>query len=448
MRRRVFRRLGATRTRLLSGFLATALVAVALSVALKITIETARIRDDAAAALAADWSTTVHTLVTLPGSRRTFERVRDVVHLLDGRDMVDAVLIEKDGRIRERSAPPRRGRPAPDWFVRAVIGEDTSRRFEIADVGSLVLTARPVRAADRLWWDSLVLAALVAAAVAAAGAVAMAAVGRFVRALRKLDAAFGRVSTGDLDGHLALDPGPQELDRLRIGHDRMVDALRTARARDARIAAQRSAAEDEERRALARDLHDEIGPLLFAVDVDAGAIRALAEAPDGPVRAADIAARASAIEAAVAAMKREVRALLGQLRPGTAMKIGLEQALGDVVGFFAERHPAVRFTVSAPVEGWGGTVDGAVTAIVREAIANALRHARPTRIDVAVELRDGMIRLKVADDGGGLGAPKDGIGYGIVGMRERAAALGGRLAVENRLDIAGVVVSAAIRPPG
>ncbi len=68
-------------------------------------------------------------------------------------------------------------------------------------------------------------------------------------------------------------------------------------------------------------------------------------------------------------------------------------------------------------------------------------------MEISVELRDGLIRLEVADDGGGLRQqPGDG-GFGIIGMRERAAALGGRLGVENRLDIAGVVVSASIPPP-
>ena len=226
----------------------------------------------------------------------------------------------------------------------------------------------------------------------------------------------------------------------------MAARLADIRARDARLMAQTAAAEDEERRALARDLHDEIGPLLFAADVDAVAIGDLAGRPAEAARDKAVAERAAAIREALAAIKRQVRDLLDQLRPSPATKIGLDQAIRQAVAFFAERRPGVDFSIAVAADGFGAEIDAALAAVTREAVGNALRHGRPRRIDIEIALRDGMIRLKVADDGGGLAEPR-GQGYGIVGMRERVARLGGRLDVDNRLDRPGAVVAAASPPP-
>ncbi len=435
-----------TNGRLLAAIAATGIVCAASSSAVTLGIGIQRIRADAVDALAAAWSTASRAVLVLPESRRTSERAREIVHLFDDRTFVEAWLVSPDGERRDRSVPARRTAPAPDWFLTMVKKTD-ERRFELPGIGAILLRSTGDRAIDRLWVDCLITASTGLAAVSIMGFFGIAIAGRRTTLLRQAESALERVAAGDLSARLPLTGAPVEVEALGIAFERMVERLRAARDRDERIATQRAAAEDEERRALARDLHDEIGPLLFAVDVDAGAIRALAEAPGTADRDRDLAARAEAIEAATAAMKREVRSILGQLRPGTAMKIGLRHALAGVVAFFADRHPSVAFAVEAPEDGWGGTVDGAITAIVRESLSNALRHARPSRVEVAVELRDGQIRVKVADDGGGLRPTAGDGGFGIVGMRERAAVLGGRLAVENRLDRPGVVVSAVIPPP-
>ncbi len=283
-------------------------------------------------ALGSAWATASRGVMTLPESRRTTERAREIIHLFDDRTFVEAWLITPNGEPRDRSAPPRRESPAPGWFV-AFVKTPNERRFELPGIGAIVVRSAGDRAIDRLWIDCLILAGTVLAAVSAMGFFATVIAGRRTRLLVQVETALDRVASGDLSARIPLDGAPEEVAALGIAFERMVERLRDTRDRDDRIAAQRAAAEDEERRALARDLHDEIGPLLFAVDVDAGAIRALAEDPTAAERDREVSARAAAIESATAAMKREVRSILGQLRPGTAMKIGLRHALGTVVSF-------------------------------------------------------------------------------------------------------------------
>jgi two-component system, NarL family, sensor histidine kinase UhpB len=81
--------------------------------------------------------------------------------------------------------------------------------------------------------------------------------------------------------------------------------------------------------------------------------------------------------------------------------------------------------------------------IINESTSNALRHGRPSRIDIAVELgAEHTVTVNVADDGGGMN--EAAAGFGITGMRERVALLGGTLTIRNRPEGNGVTVSACV----
>src|SRR5438067_2239952 len=75
--------------------------------------------------------------------------------------------------------------------------------------------------------------------------------------------------------------------------------------------------------------------------------------------------------------------------------------------------------------------EAALYYLVREALANVVKHARATHTIVTL-MRDTTVRLSVEDDGVGFGAPAPAFAYGLAGMRERVAALGGRLHLDNR----------------
>jgi two-component system, NarL family, sensor histidine kinase UhpB len=79
---------------------------------------------------------------------------------------------------------------------------------------------------------------------------------------------------------------------------------------------------------------------------------------------------------------------------------------------------------------------------VRESLNNALRHGHPTEIDIRISSENDTLAVDIFDDGGGIKTGTNSvIGYGIIGMKERAALLGGTLSVQNRRDRKGVVVS-------
>src|SRR5262249_44618406 len=78
-----------------------------------------------------------------------------------------------------------------------------------------------------------------------------------------------------------------------------------------------------------------------------------------------------------------------------------------------------------------------------EGLSNALRHGHPSSIDVTVRLvDDDAVEVAIVDDGGGLKTSNGSVGFGITGMQERAATLGGTISVQNRNDSRGVIVRA------
>src|SRR5262249_35580649 len=152
-----------------------------------------------------------------------------------------------------------------------------------------------------------------------------------------LVAAFERVGEGDYHGTVP-ERGPPELARLAHGFNLMTGRLATVAAQNRRLNERLLTIQAEERADVARDLHDEIGPLLFAVDMTAATIG----------RGGEIPTHVRSIHEAVGRMQRHVRALLGRLRPLEA--VGLEAAIDRLVAFWRCRRPEIGFTVAIAVE--------------------------------------------------------------------------------------------------
>src|SRR5262249_39148153 len=148
--------------------------------------------------------------------------------------------------------------------------------------------------------SSAVLSALLISAV----------VGRALRSLERASGAIEHVGEGDFH-HVLPVKGPPELKRLASGFNLMTRRLAVMASQNRRLNERLLRLQDEERADLARDLHDEIGPLLFAVDMTAATVERLA----GDGRNAEIPVHARAIHESVGHMQRHVRAILQRLRP-------------------------------------------------------------------------------------------------------------------------------------
>jgi two-component system sensor histidine kinase UhpB len=222
--------------------------------------------------------------------------------------------------------------------------------------------------------------------------------------------------------------GPEEVETLAGAFNDMLDRLEDERRESAR---RTLAAQEDERRRIARELHDQIGQNLTAVLLELKRLR-------GRVEPAYAETLADAQELARESLD-ELRRISYELRPAVLDDLGLASALAALADAIARRAQIeVTDEVEAGVPSLPPDVELAVYRIAQEALTNAVRHAGCTRVRLRLSAEGGAVYLRIADDGRGLGElPRSG--GGIRGMRERALMIGGRL-VLGVADEGGVEV--------
>jgi two-component system, NarL family, sensor histidine kinase UhpB len=253
-------------------------------------------------------------------------------------------------------------------------------------------------------------------------------VGRTLQPLNRLAAALEEIGDGRYRTRIGGRLAP-ELARLRDSFNRMAARLAETAAENRRLNEQLLTLQDQERGELARDLHDEVSPYLFAIGADAAtASRLLKE-----FRASEARENVQSIADAVRHMQRQVRHMLGRLRPIGLAEFGLREAIENLVAFWRRRRPEIRYevTVSKECEELGDLISTTICRIVQEALSNAVRHAGPKLVTISIKRDRDEVTAAVTDDGRGMQAPAR-LGYGLVGINERISAIGGRLTFSNR----------------
>jgi glucose-6-phosphate-specific signal transduction histidine kinase len=234
----------------------------------------------------------------------------------------------------------------------------------------------------------------------------------------------------------------REVVRTRELGQQLEGALRENR----RLAQQYLQVQESERRALARDLHDELGQYLNAIKIDAVALRAHVQA-DGSA--------AQALRGMIANIDQVQAAVLGlvrQLRPVGIDEFGLAGALEHCVADWRSRLPQTSLHLA--IDQRLGDLDEAhrltLYRLVQEALTNVARHAQASRVDIDIALQatatGRSLRARIADDGHAAAPPRNSPGLGLLGMRERVEALGGMLEVSGPSPT-GFVVQAIIPLP-
>jgi signal transduction histidine kinase len=180
--------------------------------------------------------------------------------------------------------------------------------------------------------------------------------------------------------------------------------------------------QEEERRHLARELHDELGQCITAIQADAESIRDLARGCDQRVTTS-----AGAIMDVSSRIYHVVHSMMQRLRPGVLDDLGLVVALRESIDDWQERNPDIRcsFETSGELDGLGERVNITVYRIIQECLTNITRHARASRAGIRLARSPRLLQLQVRDDGQGARLPVQGGGLGLIGMRERVEALGG-----------------------
>jgi two-component system sensor histidine kinase UhpB len=401
------------------------------------------VRVEMQAALAVGAQTLRNGIDGVPQARDPEAELGRLVHTFDGDRHIRAILRDPAGRLRVASTLATLTPNVPAWFVALLAPSIAPVRLDVGADSAITVEADPHNEIGEVWTqlrDDLVAVGL---SCGLSIALVSLVVRRALRPLDRLSAALASVGSGEYAVRVE-HAGPPELARLAQGFNAMVERLDAAQARNFRLNEQMLTLQEEERTDLARDLHDEVGPFLFAVSLDAASIERAAASG----LMAGVPERAHAIREAVSHMQRHVRTMLHRLRPANPVEGGLAPALGDLVAFWRTRQPDIDFALDMSVDEdrLGDPTMAAIYRLVQEGLNNAVRHGRPHRIEIVVGAGDiGGVIVRVADDGTGL-TISDKSGFGVTGMRERVEGLGGMLHVGPGEDGRGFVVTARLPP--
>ena len=402
------------------------------------------VRAEMQAALAVGTQTLRNGIDGLPGARDPDAELGRLVRTFDGGRHVRAVLLDAAGQLRVASRLRPLTPDIPAWFIALLRPSLASVRLDVGAGSTIMVEPDPRNEIGEVWTqlrDDLVAVGL---SCGLSIVLVSLVVGRALHPLDRLSAALASLGSGEYAVRVP-HAGPPELVRLAQGFNAMAQRLDAAQARNHRLNEQLLTLQEEERTDLARDLHDEVGPFLFAVNLDAAAIEQAATA--GVI--AEVPERARAIREAVGHMQRHVRAMLHRLRPASPVEVGLAPALGNLVAFWRARLPAIDFKLDLSVDedALGDPATAAIYRVVQEGLSNAVRHGRPSVIQIVVEAGEteetGDVIVRVTDNGTGAGASNEP-GLGFTGMRERVEALGGTLHWGAGEHGAGFVVAARV----
>lgn len=325
----------------------------------------------------------------------------------------------------EESAPPRLVR----WALGYLIGPEIHYRGAIGQypgftVGEFVVTPNLDSEALAVWQQIRTVLGMTLG-ILLLNLLVYLPVRRALQPTEQILAVLGRMEAGDLAARM---PRPRliELHRIAAGFDHLTGHLQKTMAEQRRLAQLLLAVREEERRHLARELHDEFGQCLTSIGAETAFITARMRE-----RQPELLPAAQSIASVTAHMLESLQGILGQLRPVGLEEFGLRAGLEQLVGGWRRRLSGCTFELSidGEIDDLPDDLTVSLYRIIQESLTNAVRHGEPQKVTVRLSRETSRCSLSVEDDGEGRPASSAGSGLGVLGMNERVAALGGRFAI-------------------
>jgi signal transduction histidine kinase len=246
--------------------------------------------------------------------------------------------------------------------------------------------------------------------------------GSAVRPLGQLAEGLTRLRKGDYKTITPL-AGPPEIRKSCEEANQLARTLKGLSQQNRDLLRKVVSVQDDERRELARELHDELGPLLFAIRANATALSE--SAPSGDTHLVSFIEN---ILKAAETMQQANRRMLEGLSPFYVGELGLAQSIQTLLRNARTQAPDLKLavTIDSRLNEIDGVLSQTIYRVIQESMTNVLRHARASQLVVKATLGDKKITIEISDDGIGLPS-ENAFGRGLTGMNERVRALDGTL---------------------
>lgn len=394
----------------------------------------------------------------LSSGPRAMEEAAALARQFDQLRHVHAEVRAPDGRLLSPLLPTDGSEAAPGWFLWLVTGPSRQTSAFVTHypnvLGTFMLETDYRDEAAEVWSDFRSVLAVILAMCSIAVIATFTVLHLVKRQLADCNRMLAAIRQGEFGTTLPRQR-LAELEELAVGIRALAGELGQQNAENRLLQQRLMTLSDTERREVASDLHDGLGPLLFALRTATAEAQALlaagvqtgAQAAPGPL-GTEVAAIAHHVEA----LQAMVRSVIYRLRPMIHAEARLGDLLAEFAAAFAELSPQVRLRLNlgpAAALPCGETEGLAILRFVQESALNAVRHGGAGRIEIVADLAGASrvsspaLRIELCDDGRG---PKAGAApsYGQSGIMDRARALNGWYQPPQRLD--GVTSTMLILP--
>ncbi|MGF1645245.1 MAG: ATP-binding protein [Thiotrichales bacterium] len=366
---------------------------------------------------------------------RHLQQLRNIRHLDIAVLRADGTVIQPFSDNRERGASR-----VPDWFRRLVAPLPVEYRRRVVSPGlipsEIVIVPNPNDEIAEVWQEARIGFGLILGFTLLALVLIALTIRQALRPMQRIIHGLEEIEAGDYASRLPRFRLP-ELQFLAARINHMTEVLERQQGENRALNRRLLEVQEQERRHLARELHDELGQSITALKV-----MAVGQGRD--------ARGTSAILDVCNQMYAVVREMMHRLRPVMLEELGLVTALERLVDDWNGRHADTfcALQVSGEFDDLGD--DSAITLyrIVQEALTNVSRHATASTVSVRLQRAvDGAITLMIQDDGQGFETEVTRMGMGLLGMRERVQALDGKLSLVARPGV-GVTIDITIPATG
>ncbi len=344
-------------------------------------------------------------------------------------------FFDMNGRLRESNRSTRlehTGEEPPAWFVRlldisSVLNEPKRKNIILNGrfIGELVITPDPSFELREIWDDTSGLLAIVGLFGLSVLLFVYWTVRATFKPVKQIIYGLNQIERGEYQSRL---PGFEQIELSEISDkfNSMASTLEQSIRNNHRLTQQIIHLQEEERKKLARDLHDEIGQYLTAVHVDASALVAakkLSVARES----------AQAIAQITRQMMVTIQDILARLRPRVLDELGLSLALAELIHHWHDRNRGIMVVnaISNHLSQHDESVSVTVYRILQECLTNISKHAAATRVTIEVTEDEQGLSLMIEDDGRGFDTSVQSRGYGLAGMQERVEGLRGSMKISS-----------------
>lgn len=314
----------------------------------------------------------------------------------------------------------------PRWFVRLVKPDTTEFRRVISRPGlpytSIVVWSDPINEITEAWRDTRDALYFLITFILSINMLVYFTLGRGLAPLENIQKGLEGIERGDYNLRLP-EFGLPELNRISEKFNHMADVLKRSRERNRDLAQRSLSIQEEERRNLARELHDELGQTVSAIKAMGMSISDRTQTRDRIIYDC-----ASAIVTYADRMYDVTRSMMQRLRPAVLDELGLVPALQEMVDAWNQRHEDIFCYFECGTDNYQPDEGTAINLyrIIQESLTNIARHSRADEVRINLLRRENMLLLSIHDNGVGFNPAENHTkGIGLAGIKERVEAMGG-----------------------